>query len=152
MRKLLIALFVALGALVPIAYAQVVQNTITGKEVWVAAQGPGGPGNFIGIDTVRNGLSTNIATGSGAATSTAVGGVLMWNGTAPTTWAVTLPSPAFGGEEVILSTDTTLTSMVTVTAGGSNSLHASYTSQTLTALTPVIFFYKASTTTWYRIQ
>jgi len=35
-------------------YAQpVVQTVITGSETWTVGQGPGGPGAFINIDTVR---------------------------------------------------------------------------------------------------
>jgi hypothetical protein len=65
---------------------------------------------------------------------------------------VTLPSPAFDGETVTLTTDTTLTSMVTVTAGSGQTLHATYNSQTLTALTPVIFQFLASSKVWYRTK
>lgn len=134
------------------ALAQIEQNQVSGNETFVAAQGPGGPSNFIGINTIRNGSQFVTTTQTGAATSTAVGGTLMWIGTAPTTWAVTLPAPAFDGEAVQLTTDTTLTTMVTVTAGTGQSLHATYASQTLTALTPVVFQYKASNSTWYRTK
>lgn len=136
-----------------LAFAQtVVQTTITGNEVWVAGQGPGGPGNYIGIDTVRNGQRLITTSGSGAATSTATGGTLYWTSTAPTTWTVTLPSPAFAGEMVRLGTDTTLTSMVTVAAGAGQSLDFTYSGVTLTAGTSVLFQYRAANTTWYRLQ
>lgn len=154
MRKPLIIGLISAAVLAAAALAQtgVVQNTISTNEVFRAAQGPGGPEAWIGIQTIRNGQHLLTTSGSGAATSTAAGGTLMWIGTAPTTWAVTLPSPAFAGEQVRLTTDTTLTTMVTVTAGGSDSLHATYNSQTLTALTPVVFQYRMADTTWYRIQ
>jgi hypothetical protein len=142
-------------ALAGAAYAQVnsvVQTSLSGQEVWRAAQGPGGPEQYLGIDTVRNGTQFQKTSGSGAATSTATGGTLMWIGTAPTTWAVTLPATPFPGQRVVLTTDTTLTSMVTVTAAAGSTLHATYTSQTLTALTPVVFQYQLLTTTWYRTQ
>lgn len=135
-----------------LAAQPVVQNTISGNEVWSAAQGPGGQSQWLGINTVRNGQALTLKSGSGAATSTATGGVLFWAGTAPTTWAVTLPSPAYAGESVTLVTDTTLTTMVTVTAGSGQTLHATYTSQTLTALTPVVFYFNAATSVWYRTQ
>jgi hypothetical protein len=130
----------------------VVQNTITGNEVWPAAQGPGGSSTWLGIDTVRNGESLNLKSGSGAATSTATGGMLFWVGTAPTTWTITLPSPAYGGEIVALDTDTTLTTLVTVNAGAGQTLHTTYNSQTLTVGVPIVFQYKNSVTTWFRIQ
>ncbi len=132
----------------------VVQKQISGNEVWEAAQGPGGPGQFLGIDTVRNGQSMRIQSGSGAATATALGGTLMWISTAPTTWAVTLPAltEAWGGEQVTLTTDTTLTTLVTVTAGTGTTLHATYNSQTLTALTPVVFQFRQTDKVWYRTQ
>lgn len=158
MRKLLlVCLCLGLSLWVwAAAWAQVqpvTQNALSGNECWSAAQGPGGSSNWLCINTVRNGEALTLKSGSGAATSTAVGGTLYWVGTAPTTWAVTLPSPAFEGELVTLTTDTTLTTMVTVTAGAGQTLHATYNSQTLTAgAAPVIFQFKASTSVWYRIQ
>ncbi len=154
MKKLFALALCLVAVLGPLwlAAQPVVQNTISGNEVWVASQTPGGQGQWIGIDTVRDGERLILQSGAGAATATATGGVLYWVGTAPTTWAITLPSPAFGGELVTLATDTTLTTMVTVTAGSGDTLHATYNSQTLTALAPVIFIYKASSKIWYRIQ
>jgi hypothetical protein len=134
------------------AYAQIEQNSVTGNETWVAAQGPGGPGNWINIDTVRNGRTLKTLSGTGAVATTATGGTLFWIGTAPTSWTVTLPSPAFAGELVALSTDTTLTSMVTVAAGSGQSLDFTYSSATLTAATQAIFQYRNANTTWYRLQ
>ena len=152
MKKLLLSAALLLGLIAPASAQKVVQQTISGNEVWVAAQGPGGTGRYIGINTVRNGQAFAITSGSGSATSTAAGGVLMWIGTAPTTWTVTTPAVPFDGEEIQLTTDTTLTSMVTLTAASGQSLHATYSAQTLTALTPVIFYYHAANTTWYRVQ
>jgi hypothetical protein len=146
-----IALGLALG-LLQVQAQPVTQNSISGNECWSAAQGPGGSSNWLCINTVRNGRTLVLKSGSGAATSTAVGGILYWVGTAPTTWAVTMPSPAFDGESVSLDTDTTLTTMVTVTAGTGQTLHATYNSQTLTALTPVTFHYNAATAAWFRMN
>jgi hypothetical protein len=142
----------ALGVIAPLAAQSVVQPTISGNEVLLTQQGPGGAGNFIGINTISNRSLMTTVSGTGAATSVAKGGTLMWIGAAPTTWAVTLPSPVAEGTKVELDTDTTLTTMVTVTAGGSDSMHAAYSAQTLTALTPVVFQYHVSDTTWYRTQ
>lgn len=148
--KLLLAvagLFIAASAT-----AQIAQNAVTGNEVWVAAQTPGGPGTFIGINTVRNGRAMVLKSGTGAATSTAAGGTLFWVGTAPTTWAVTLPSPAFDGEIVSLATDTTLTSMVTVTPGAGQTADFTYSAVTLTAATSNAFQYSVPTAVWYRLN
>jgi hypothetical protein len=152
MRDLLALL---LWALVAPAFAQtVIQQHVSGNEVWSAGQGPGGPSNYLNINTVRNGTAFAIQSGTGAATANALGGTLMWISTAPTSWTVTFPNAtfAFDGEIITLDTDTTLTTMVTVAAGTGNTLHAAYTSQTLTALTPVVFQYHAANATWYRTR
>lgn len=146
-----------MGALVALAIpssAQVVQNNVTGNEVWVAGQGPGGPGNFLNIGGVSNRAAITLVSGSGAATTamTQAQSTLMWTGAAPTTWAVTLPSPAYDGQIVTLGTDTTLTTMVTVTAGSGHTLSATYNSQTLTAVTSVEFQFVFSSLKWFRLR
>ena len=146
-----------MGALLALAIpssAQVVQNNVTGNEVWVAGQGPGGPGNFLNIGGVSNRAAITLVSGSGAATTTMTQAqsTLMWTGTAPTTWAVTLPSPAYDGQIVTLGTDTTLTTMVTVTAGSGQTLSATYNSQTLTAVTSVEFQFVFSSLKWFRLR
>jgi hypothetical protein len=156
--KIRVAALLVIGLAIPglvlrFAFGQpVTQNAVSGNECWSAAQGPGGPSQWLCIPTVRNGSDLTLVSGSGAFTSTATGGTLYWVGTAPTTWAVTLPSPAFDGQIVRLDTDTTLTTRVTVTAGSGSTLAAAYSSQTLTALTPVDFQYDAPSTTWYRLR
>lgn len=150
-------LFLA-GALVASAIGgalaqSVVQTSITGNEVWRAAQGPGGPENYIAINNVRGSEPIATKSGSGAATSTATVGSLCWVGTAPTTWAVTLPAAPVDGAFVRLCTDTTLTTMVTVTAGTGDTLTTTFSSQTLTANASFpTWQYKASSKTWFRIQ
>lgn len=154
MKRFLLAALIA-GAAVAASAQPIGQNAVSGNECWNAGQGPGGPSTgFVCINLVRNGTSITLASGSGAATTTMTQGTgtLMWTGTAPTTWAVTLPSPAFDGEIVTIGTDTTLTTLVTVTAGGSDSLSATFSSQTITASTSVAWQYKRSTTKWYRLR
>lgn len=91
--------------------------------------------------------------GTGAMVTTAPVGLLVWVGTAPTTWAVTLPSAPNNGDAVHLTTDTTLTTLVTVTAASGDTLVASFASQTLTANTTIVGWrYYAPSRTWYRIQ
>ena len=152
MRKLLLPTTIIMLGLMALAYAQIVNPTISGNEVVHVAQGPGGAGGLVSLNTIRNGESFAFTSGSGAAATTASGGVLMWIGTAPTTWTVTTPAVPFDGERITLSTDTTLTTMVTLSPAGAQILHAPYAAQTLTALTPVSWRYNAISATWYRIQ
>jgi hypothetical protein len=158
MRKVLTAIGVALALSLPAGWVlsqAVAPVAISGNECWSVGQGPGGPSSFLCINTARNGRAMALISGSGAATTAMVAGqsTLMWTGTAPTTWAVTLPVLAncFDGMIVTLGTDTTLTTMVTVTAGAGTTLSATYASQTLTAVTSVSFQYNASGTKWYRL-
>lgn len=132
----------------------VIQNIVDMNSVVRVANGPGGPDAWVLVDTISNRTQFATTTQTGAATSTCNGGTLMWIGTAPTTWAVTLPAAGVAnpGQQCTITTDTTLTSMVTVTAGTGNTLHATYNSQTLTALTPVTFQYQLSSLTWFRIK
>jgi hypothetical protein len=155
MKRILLALafaggFTALG----VAIAQPIVNTaISGNEVLQVAQGPGGPGGFLGINTLRGSMPITTKSGSGAATSTATIGTLCWVSTAPTTWAVTLPAAPADGAIVRLCTDTTLTTMVTVTAGSGDTLTTTFASQTLTANASwPAWQYLASTKIWYRVS
>lgn len=127
--------------------------SLSGDEVVLVQRGIGGTGSFVVLNTLRNAAEVSTTSGSGAATSVlTTGGSLFWTGTAPTTWAITLPTAPADGTLVTIGTATTLTTMVTVTAGGSDTLSATYASQTLTAVTSVAFVYNATNTTWYRIR
>ena len=148
MNKRLIWAALVVGLLAPLAVlAQtIVQTAISGNEVWVVGQGPGGPSSYIAINTVRGSQPITTKSGTGAATSTATPGTLCWVSTAPTTWAVTLPAAPADGTVVRLCTDTTLTTMVTVTAGSGDTLTTTFSSQTLTANASFpAWQYKAST-------
>jgi hypothetical protein len=79
----------------------------------------------------------------------------MWTGTAPTTWAITLPNPAFDGEVVTVGTDTTLTTMVTVTAAASpqnQTLPVAFAAQTVTAGTTAQWQFNFAALKWFRIR
>ncbi len=151
--KSLLGVVVSAG-LVTLAIAQpIVSTQVNSNTVVRAAQGPGGSDSWLGVDTISNRARFTSTTGqTGAATSTASGGTLYWIGTAPTTWTVTLPLNPTDGELVTLDTDTTLTTMVTVAANTGDTLHAAYTTQTLTALTPVTFQYQLSSRAWFRLM
>lgn len=153
LRALLVGAALALAFACGVYAQTVVQSQISGNEVWQVAQGPGGPGGLINVDTVRGSEPIRTTSGSGAATSTAVPGTLCWVSTAPTTWAVTLPAAPVNGAYVRLCSDTTLTTLVTVTAGTGDTLTTTYSAQTITAnATFPTWQYVASTKIWYRIQ
>lgn len=154
LRTLLVGALLAL-AFIGSAFAQpVTQNNLSGNECWSVGQGPGGPSSFLCINLARNGSGMRIISGSGAVTTTtsAADGTLMWSGAAPTTWSIPLPSPAFDGQMVTLATDTTLTTMVTVTAGTGQTLNQTYTSQTIAANASVEFRFNFALLKWYRTQ
>ncbi len=154
MRKWLLRAAIGVGLLTPLAlFAQtVVQNSISGNELFRTQQGQGGTGGLLAINTLRGSQPITTKSGSGAATSTATPGTLCWVSTAPTTWAVTLPAAPADGTVVRLCTDTTLTTLVTVTAGSGDTLTTTYNSQTLTANASFpAWQYKASSKIWYRI-
>ena len=148
----------AVAALATVAVAQVTQQNVTGNECWNAGQGPGGPGNFLCINIVRNGAALALITGAGAATTvmTQQQSTLVWNAAAPTTWTVTLPNPAFDGEIATFSTINTLTTMVTVqtvnTPQVQVALSPAYAAQTLTAGTSVQWQFNFASLTWFRIR
>lgn len=148
----LLALALAAGAL----WAQPVgQSAVSGNECWNAGQGPGGPSSgFLCINQVRNGTAFNTFSGAGAVatTTTQANGTLYWVGTAPTTWTVTLPSPAFDGEIISVATNTTLTTLVTVNAGTGQTLDSAFSAQTITANTSVEFQFQNSTLKWFRLR
>lgn len=131
------------------------QNSLSGNEVWKAAQGPGGPEQYLGINQVRNGTALLVVpsvSGNPTTTLTQSNSSVYWVGTAPTTWTVNLPTAPFDGEVVTVGSDTTLTTMVTVVAAAGTSLNTTYASQTISAKTSVEFQYSAGTTKWYQMR
>lgn len=148
-----LALLTGLGCGFALAQTTIVQTAISGNEVWRVAQNPGGPEAYIAINTVRGSEPILTASGSGAATSTAVAGTLCWTGTAPTTWTVTFTAAPADGTFIKLCTDTTLTTLVTTAAGSGDTVNAGLSSATMTAnATFPSWQYKASSKTWFRIQ
>lgn len=152
----LVGLALIAGLAAGYAYAQtgVIANTFSGSEtIRAATQGPGSAEAWYQLAYIRNAPQIRVTSGSGAATSTAVGGSLCWVSTAPTTWAVTLPAAPANGTTVTLCSDTTLTTLVTVTAGTGDTLTTTYNSQTITANAsfPAWQYYQ-TTKVWYRVQ
>jgi hypothetical protein len=103
---------------------------------------------------MRNGSALTLVSGSGAATTamTNIQSVLFWVGTAPTTWTITTPANPVDGQIIQLATDTTLTTLVTLTANTGQTLHATFTSQTISAAAGAEFMYNLATTAWFRIR
>jgi len=80
---------------------------------------------------------------------------MMWTGTAPTTWTITLPNPAFDGEIVEVGTDTTLTTNVTVQAATTpqnQTMAATFTSQTVSAGSSAEFRFSYTSLKWWRMR
>ena len=155
MRKLLLSTALMLGLCAPAFAQQVVPNAISGNECWNAGQGPGGPSTgFMCAFMMRNGSAFATFSGSGAFTTqmTNLQSVLFWVGTAPTTWTITTPANPFDGEIIQVATDTTLTSLVTVTPNTGQSMHTTFSAQTIALTTSVEFEYQLSSTTWFRIR
>ena len=150
-----------LGAVAGVAFAasasaqQVVPNTLSGNECWNAGQGPGGTSiGFMCAYLIRNGAAQTIITGTGAVTTltTPQQSTLMWHGAAPTTWTITTPATPFDGQILTIGTDTTLTTIVTLTANTNQTLSSAFTAQTLTATSSAEYQYNLASTVWYRLR
>lgn len=147
-----IALLASFGA-----YAQfITSNTLTGNEVIVAAVGgPGGPSIFIPTSQMRNATGLRLFSGSGSFTTTALttDSTLYWVGTAPTTWTITTPVSPVDGEILSVGCDTTLTTLVTVSANTGQTMNTAISGVTCTAGTGSIEIqYAVSTAKWYRLR
>lgn len=156
MRKYWLAGAAAL-ALIGIGVAvgqQLSSTTLTGGEVVLAQVGIGGTGLFIPVSEFRNASALKTFSGSGAQTyqATVNDSTLYWVGTAPTTWTITTPVTPWDGEILQVGTDTTLTTMVTLTASTGQTLSSTFTNQTVTANTAVEWQYNLANTSWKRLH
>ena len=97
-------------------------------------------------------LGLSASAGAQTFTATQANSTLYWTGTAPTTWTITLPSPAFDGEIVSVATNTTLTTLVTVNAGAGQTLDGTFNAQTIAANTSVEFQFNFAGLKWYRLR
>lgn len=159
MRKWLLRAAIALGLIaapvVLLAQTTVYLLNLNGTEtIEITIGGGGGSGVYTTTGAIRNGTSFKTFSGSGAQTYTALisDSTLYWVGTAPSSWTITTPAKPFDGEILTLATDTTLTSMVTLTANTGQSLNSSYTNQTISAKGSVEFQYSVATTKWYELR
>lgn len=159
---------VALGGLAVaggIALAQVgvlVQNQLSGNEVIRAAQGPGGPEQFISLITVRGGTNSSVLTSvAGSFTisgSPADGGNVIITAQ-PSAATITLPpNPVPDGSIVGICNGTNsafATNVVTVAANSGQTLvptGAAITLTTLAAATCVKYQWVLANTSWYKVQ
>jgi hypothetical protein len=157
MRNYLIGALVGAAAVAALAFAwaqPVTFNNLSGNECWPAGQGPGGPAAYLCTNIVRNGAALSTFSGSGAFTTAATpsNSTLFWVGTAPTTWTITLPTPAFDGEIVTVATDTTLTTLVTVNPATGQTMDGTFNAQTISANGSVEFQFSFATLKWYRLR
>lgn len=158
MRKLL-AIALAVGLYAPLAHAQtVIQNQISGNEVWSAAQGPGGASQWLGINTVSGRRSILTATVTGAVTlptSLRNGGNYIVTAQ-PSAAVITMPpSPIINGAIIGICNPTAAayaTNAVTVAGNTNQTSPTNNTITTLGAGACASFQFNLANTTWYRIQ
>lgn len=153
MKKLALAILGVVALAATLSYAQLVTNQAPGgNECWNAGQTPGGTSQFLCINQVRNSFGAVTTSGSGSATTTVTNeqGLVMWTGAAPTTWTVTLPCVPRPGAHVLLSTTTTLTTMVTVSAASGCTMETAVSGITLTDNVAIEFVLIG--TAWYRLR
>jgi hypothetical protein len=155
MNRLLSFVAGALCALaVGYALAQVTQPTLTGNECWQAAQGPGGPGQYVCMSVVRNtqGVQVNNTTTGSIVTTSFFSDVVL--GTA-LTGAVTItlpPSPVPDGfifEEANGTASAFTQNVVIQPAAGQTLVGGNVTVATQAAGASKEFRYALSTNSWY---
>ena len=155
LRAFLAGAVIAALAVIGSLWAQGGSQTLTGNEVvQFAIGGPGGSIVVVPVSQLRNATGQKLFSGAGAQTYTALttDSLLYWVGTAPTTWTITTPVTPWDGQMIQIGTDTTLTTLVTLTANTGQSLDTTFTSQTINAKTSVEFIYNLSQTKWYQVR
>lgn len=162
MRNLLAIAALIVGLFAPqLTFAQsVIQNQISGNEVWPAAQGPGGSSAWLSINTVRGGTSVATATVTGNVTlptSFRNGGNYIVT-VQPSAATITMPpSPVINGAIIGICNPTAApwaTNVVTVAGntGQTSPAGATATLTTLAAGTCAQYQFNLANTTWYRVQ
>jgi hypothetical protein len=163
-------LALALGALTLLAVGAisqtVVQNQVSGNEVWQAAQGPGGPASWISISTVSGRspkttalpVSGNITLCTAAGTSAICdGGNMLITPAVTGTVIITLPANPFPDGGIMGICNVTgapwaATSVTVIGNAGQTSPSApGNTITTLAAQTCARYQFNLQNTTWYRI-
>lgn len=151
-------LYGVLGATLGCIALVVAQTTpiynLTGRET-VNITLESGSGIAIPLNQIRNtqGISPIGAGTTVASSPTGILGYLVAKGSI-TTWDVSLPNPAYRGQQLFIVADNgTITTLRVSTQTGvqTQTLNTAF-SQTLTATSPVGWMYSDSTSTWFRIN
>lgn len=161
MKKRLLIGALALGLITPVAFAQtVIQNQVSGNEVWPAAQSPGGSSEWLNINTVSGRTANVVGTISGSAvipTLLSDGG--NWLITAqPSAATITLPASPVPRGAIVGICNTTAsawaTNVVTVAGntGQTSPVGATATITTLAAGSCARYQFNLSNMAWYRVQ
>jgi len=138
-------------------------DNVTGNECWNVGQGPGGPGGFLCLNTVRNSMAevTSIPSGSttlGVSTyaNLADGGNLLITSQPVATVTLTAPANPVADGAIIGICNVTgsafATTNIALVANTGQTLNTAFSVNNLGATTCAAYQFKRSTTTWYRIQ
>lgn len=157
MRRLLLSLALA-GLIVSPAAGQIVQNQVSGNEVWVAQQGPGGPSSYIGINTVSGRTANIVGTISASATISSVlnqGGDFLVTAQ-PSAATLTFPPLPIPDGAIIRICNTTssawATNVVTVAGNTGQTSPTNATITTTAAGTCAGFQWNQASAKWYKVQ
>lgn len=160
LKRLLIGAACWLGLIAPTFAQTVVQNQISGNEVWSAAQGPGGPSQWLPLTIARGGTAITTATVTGNVTlpsALQAGGNYVVTAQ-PSAATITMPSnPVVNGAIIgICNPTASAWTAATVTVAGNTGqtspVGATATLTTLGAGTCARYQYNLANTTWYRVQ
>ena len=153
-KLLALGLLIGLGAN---ASAQTVINQSPGPTdtVVVSVKGPGGTGYPTTIQALRNATGYTLATtGTTVNTSASQAASKLMAGGAITTWNITLPSPAFDGEDVAIACPGGSATTSVGALGTAIIVGTAFTACTSggVAANTAEYVYSTATNTWYRIQ
>ena len=152
-KLLAIGLLIGLGANAS-AQTVILQNP-PGTDVVQAAHGPGGTGYYTTIQALRNATGyTLVTTGTTVNTSVSQASAKVMAGGAITTWNITLPSPAFDGEDVAVACPGGTATASVGALGTAIIVGSAFTACTSggVAANTAEYIYSTATNTWYRIQ
>lgn len=156
MKKLLIGASLWLGLIAPSIGQTVIQNQISGNEVWSAAQNPGGPSNWLNIKTVQGGkpiTTTSVTGATNIPANLSDGGNLVITNAAGTA-AITFPANVVpNGATVGICNGTAAAFVGTLTAtANTNQTVVNGTITNLAAGVCARYQFNVANTTWYRVQ
>lgn len=152
----------AVGALLALTFGALAQPVVptspSGNECWNVGQGPGGPGNFLCINTVRNTTGYQlIASASGTVQPTASVNTLAVNAQPAASTAFTTPANPLADGQLFQVCNVTgsawATNASTLAAASGQTINGgTITTTTLGSHACVELIFVLSTTTWYQIR